>query len=77
MTISVTRKFLQDLVLENASGEWGCESMTGVTVERVEPRINGRNWNVTHLQNEDLPAAEHTVLQIVERLAMKYDLKGD
>jgi len=51
--------------------------MTGVTVERVEPRINGRNWNVTHLQNEDLPAAEHTVLQIVERLAMKYDLKGD
>jgi hypothetical protein len=73
----VTRKVLQDLVLAKAAGEWGCEDMTGVTVERCDPAINGRNWNVTHLQNEDLPAAEHTVLKIVERLGTQYDLKGD
>jgi hypothetical protein len=74
---SVTRNVLQDLVLAAASGEWGCENMTGVTVERADPGIDGRNWNVIHLQNEDLPAAKHTVLKIVQRLGTQYDLKGD
>ena len=76
MKQSVTREVLQDLVLAKASGEWGCEDMTGVIVEMADPSINGRNWNVTHLQNEDLPAAKHTVLKIVELLGTQYDLKG-
>jgi len=50
--------------------------MTGVIVERVDPSINGRNWNVTHLQNEDLPAAKQTILKIVELLGTQYELKG-
>ena len=75
MKRSVTREVLQDLVLAKASGEWGCEDMTGVIVERVDPSINGRNWNVTHLQNEDLPAAKQTILKIVELLGTQYDLK--
>jgi hypothetical protein len=74
---SATREVLQELVLAKASGEWGCESMTGVTVERADPSTDGRNWNVTHLQNEDLPAAKHTVLKIVELLGRQYDLKGN
>jgi hypothetical protein len=73
----VTREVLQDLVLAKASGEWGCESITGVIVERADPSINGRNWNVTHLQNEDLPAAAHTILSIVDLLGREYDLKCD
>jgi hypothetical protein len=73
----VTREVLAELILAKASGEWGCESMTGVTVERADASIYGRNWNVTHLQNEDLPAAEHTVLKIVERLGTLYDLERD
>lgn len=73
----VTREFLEDLVLTKASGEWGCESMTGVTVEKANPSIFGRNWNVTHLQNEDLPAAEHTIQKIVESLGAQYDLECD
>ena len=71
------RKVLQDLVLAAAAGEWGCEDMTGVSVEKCDPAVYGRNWNVTHLQNEDLPAAGHTVFKIVERLGREYDLEDD
>ena len=77
MKKSLTREDLADLVLAKASGEWGCESMTGVTIEKADASIYGRNWNVTHLQNEDLPAAEHTIWKIVEDLGTQYDLKGD
>jgi hypothetical protein len=65
---------LEKLVLSKAVGEWGCEELTGVTVEPCDPIIYGRNWTVTHLQNEDLPAAARTVAKIVEALACEYDL---
>lgn len=77
MKTFVKRKVLQNLVLATAAGEWGCEDMTGVSVERCDPAVYGRNWNVTHLQNEDLPAAKHTILKIVERLGRQYDLEDD
>lgn len=70
----VTRDALEKLVLAKAVGEWGCEDLTGVTVEACDPLIYGRNWTVTHLQNEDLPAAGHTVAKIVEELAREYSL---
>ena len=70
----LSRTALEKLVLEEASGEWGCEDLTGVTVERCDPSIHGRNWSVTRLQNEDLPAAAHTIAQIVERLGEQFDL---
>lgn len=71
---SVTKDVLEKLVLDKAVGEWGCEDLTGVTVEPCDPVIYGRNWTVTHLQNEDLPAAGHTVAKIVEELAHQYEL---
>lgn len=71
---TLTKEALEKLVLEKAIGEWGCEDLTGVTVEACDPALHGRNWTVTHLQNEDLPAAEHTVLKIVEQLGQQYDL---
>jgi hypothetical protein len=74
---AMTKDALEKLVLQQAVGEWGCEDLTGVTVEACDPAIHGRNWTVTHLQNEDLPAADHTVLKIVEQLAQQYDLKAD
>jgi hypothetical protein len=73
----MTRKALEELVLHEAAGEWGCEDMTGVTIVQCDPAFFGRNWTVTHLQNEDLPAAKHTVQKIVERLGQQYDLQGD
>ena len=74
---SATREELQNLVLSAATGQWGCEDMTGVIVERCDPAIYGRNWHVTHLQNEDLPAARHTVLKIVECLGQQYNLEDE
>ena len=74
---SLTRKALEALVLKEAAGERGCEDLTGVTVEKCEPATHGRNWMVTRLQNEDLPAAKHTVQAIVERLGCQYDLEGE
>jgi hypothetical protein len=74
MKTLANRKLLQNLVMAAAEGEWGCEDMTGVSVEKCDPAVYGRNWNVTHLQNEDLPAAQHTIRKIVERLGTQYDL---
>ena len=71
---TLTKEALEKLVLEKAIGEWGCEDLTGVTVEACDPALHGRNWTVTHLQNEDLPAAGHTVAKIVEELAHQYEL---
>lgn len=71
----LTRDALEALVLQQAAGEWGCEDITGVTIERCDPAIFGRNWTVTHLQNEDLPAGARTVEKIVEDLGRQYDLK--
>ena len=62
----LTREVLEKLVVQNAAGEWGCEDLTGVTIDTCDPAVHGRNWTVTHLQNEDLPAGERTVLKIVE-----------
>lgn len=73
----VTRKALEALVLKEAAGEWGCEDITGVTIERCDPAKFGRNWTVTDLQNEDLPAGARTVQKIVERLGLQYDLKSE
>ena len=73
----LSNESLQQLVLKEAAGEWGCEDMTGVTIEKCEPRADGRNWTVTRLQNEDLPAAIHTVAAIVARLGQQYDLAED
>ncbi len=73
----VTHVAMQDLVLAAAAGEWGCENMTAVTVERCDPAIHGRNWTVTHLQNEKFPAAEHTVQKIVEQLGKQYELEDN
>ncbi|MGZ5921300.1 MAG: hypothetical protein ACXWLT_06000 [Rhizomicrobium sp.] len=73
----MTRQALEALVLREAAGEWGCEDITGVTIVQCDPAIFGRNWTVTHLQNEDLPAGKHTVQKIVERLGLQYDLQGD
>lgn len=73
----LTKEALEGLVLRNAVGEWGCEDLTGVTVEACDPAVHGRNWRVTRLQNEDLPAAEHTVQKIVEELGQQYDLASD
>lgn len=73
----LSKKALEKLVLKEAVGEWGCEDLTGVTVEACDPMIHGRNWTVTRLQNEDLPAAEHTVMRIVEKLGQQYDLATD
>ena len=73
----VTRAVMQDLVLAAAAGEWGCEDMTAVTVESCDQAAFGRNWTVTHLQNEDLPAAYHTVQKIVERLGKQYELEDN
>ena len=74
---SIAREDLEKLVVAEAAGEWGCEDLTGVTIEACDTGIFGRNWTVTRLQNEDLPAAEHTVHKIVERLAQRYDLKAE
>jgi hypothetical protein len=74
---AVTREALEKLVLQKAAGEWGCEDITGVTIETCDAAVHGRNWTVTQLQNEDLPAGEHTVLKIVERLGQQYDLKSE
>lgn len=74
---ALTKEALEKLVLKEAAGEWGCEDITGVTIETCDPAIHGRNWTVTHLQNEDLPAGEHTVLKIVECLGQQYDLKSE
>lgn len=73
----MTKEALEKLVLQKAVGEWGCEDLTGVTVEACDPTVHGRNWTVIYLQNEDLPAAEHTVLKIVEELGQQYDLAAD
>jgi hypothetical protein len=72
----VTKEALEKLVLARAVGKWGCEDLTGVTVERCAPAVGGRNWTITHLQNEDLPAAIRTVEEIAERLAEDYELEG-
>jgi hypothetical protein len=69
-----TKTALERLVLDKAAGEWGCEDITGVTVEECDPLIYGRNWTATHLQNLDLPAGEHTIQKIVEQLGQLYDL---
>ena len=74
---ALKRKDLEQLVVAEASGEWGCEDLTGVTIESCDPKLHGRNWTVARLQNEDLPAAIHTVQKIVARLAQRYDLKPD
>lgn len=71
----LTREALEKLVLHEAIGEWGCEDITGVTIEGCDPAIFGRNWTVTHLQNEDLPAGWRTIMKIVERLGQQYDLR--
>ncbi len=47
---TVSKDALEKLVLSKAIGEWGCEDLTGVTVEACDPAINGRNWTVTLLQ---------------------------
>ena len=73
----VRRQVLQDLVVAAAAGEWGCEDLTAVTIERCDRITGGRNWTVTHVQNDDLPTGEHTVMAIVERLGQKYDLKDE
>lgn len=70
----LSKAALEKLVLQEASGEWGCEDLTGVTVERCDPALHSRNWTVTHLQNEDLPAAGHTIAEIVARLGEQYEL---
>jgi len=71
---ALTRQELENLVLREAAGEWGCEDITGVTIERCDPEKYGRNWTVTDLQNQDLPAGSRTVQKIVEHLAEQYDL---
>ena len=73
----LTREALEALVLREAEGEWGCEDITGVTIERCDPARFGRNWKVTRLQNEDLPAGVRTVQRIVEHLGLQYDLKAE
>lgn len=70
----VSKDALEKLIVKEAAGEWGCEDLTGVAIERCEPPIDGRNWTVTRLQNEDLPAGWHTVMRIVERLGERYKL---
>jgi hypothetical protein len=72
-----TKAALERLILAKAAGEWGCEDMTGVTVEKCNPRIHGRNWTATHFQNLDLPAGEHTVQKLVEQLGLRYDLHSE
>ena len=73
---ALSKKELESLVLKAAAGEWGCEDLTGVTVERRDATSEGCNWTVTHLQNVDLyPAAERTVERIVTRLGQRYELK--
>jgi hypothetical protein len=74
---ALTKEALEKLVLQKAAGEWGCEDLTGVTIETCDPAVHGRNWTVTRLQNEDLSAGEHTVLKIVECLGQQYDLKSE
>jgi len=71
---ALSKAALEKLVLKEASGEWGCEDLTGVTIERCDPAIYRRNWTVSRLQNEDLPAARHTIAEIVERLGERYEL---
>ena len=71
----LSRDSLQRLVMREAAGGWGCEDMTGVAIENCDPPVDGRNWRVTRLENEDLPAAEHTIRKIVESLGAQYDLK--
>jgi len=73
----LSRDALQRLVMQEAAGEWGCEDMTGVAIEKCDPPLNGRNWTVTRLENADLPAALHTVAAIVTRLGQKFDLDED
>jgi hypothetical protein len=73
----LSRESLQRLVMREAAGEWGCEDMTGVAIEKSDPPVDGRNWTVTRLENEDLPAAMHTVAAIVARLGQQYDLEED
>jgi hypothetical protein len=74
---ALSKRELESLVLKAAVGEWGCEDLTGVTVEHRAAIGIGRNWTVTHLQNADLhPAAERTVERIVEKLAQQFEL-GD
>ena len=73
----LSKESLQRLILRESVGEWGCEDLTGVTVENCQPRVDGRNWKVTCLQNEDLPAAMHTVAAIAVRLGQQYDLAED
>ena len=74
---ALSRKALEALVLREAAGEWGCEDITGVTIERCDPAKFGRNWTVTHLENDDLPAGARTVQKIVEALGGRYDLKPE
>ncbi len=73
----LTRQKLEDLVLAEALGEWGCEDITGVTIEKCDPAVHGRNWTVTRVENEDLPAGERTVQKIVEQLGKRYDLREE
>ena len=73
----LSRAALEALVLKDAAGEWGCEDITGVTIESCDPDKFGRNWTVTNLQNSDLPAGVRTVQQIVENLGQRYDLKPE
>jgi hypothetical protein len=71
----LSKDALQRMVVREAAGEWGCEDLTGVTVEKCDAALHNRNWTVTHLENEDLPAAAHTIAAIVERLAQQYELE--
>jgi len=48
-----------------------------VAIENCDPPVDGRNWRVTRLENEDLPAAVHTVAAIVARLGQQFDLEED
>ena len=73
----LSRKALEALVLREAAGEWGCEDITGVTIEKCDPARFGRNWTVTNLENEDLPAGVRTVQKIVDQLGQQYDLKSE
>lgn len=73
----LSKEALQCLVVREAAGEWGCEDMTGVVIEKCDPPVDGRNWKVTRLENEDLPAAMHTIAVIVARLGEQYELGED
>jgi hypothetical protein len=73
----ISRAALEALVLKESAGEWGCEDITGVTIEKCDPRLFGRNWTVVKIQNQDLPAGTHTVQKIAEALGRQYELQPD